>query len=77
MFAVIVGGGWSISMTDSCPYDKLPCERFSDDLGCGVCEIGRISRKGVVSSDICSRFSVKLVGANVVQVFAVGGCRPG
>lgn len=58
-----------------CPYDNLPCERFSDDLGCGVCEVNHRSRDGSVSSDVCRRFCLKRTGC-VVEVFA-GGAHSG
>jgi len=38
-----------------CPYDGLPCTRFDDDLGCGVCEI----KRNRLSADVCSRFVLK------------------
>jgi hypothetical protein len=51
-----------------CPYDDLPCERYSDDLGCGVCEHDYLDVKGVRRFDVCSRFVLNDKG-KVVEVY--------
>src|SRR3989304_2810442 len=42
-----------------CIFDKLPCDRFVDDLGCGLCYVKELN--GALKS-ICPRF-VGLKGA--------------
>jgi hypothetical protein len=47
-----------------CSHDGLPCSRFDDDIGAGVCELEFIDKLGVSHVDSCSRF--------VLEVFVSG-----
>jgi hypothetical protein len=57
------------SASGRCPYDGLPCSRFDDDLGCGVCEIRRVG----LPADVCSRFVLK----SDVPYYQVSSCKEG
>lgn len=47
-------------MVESCGYDGLPCERFVNELGFGVCYVKRLDGK---LRFVCNRFKADNSGS--------------
>lgn len=53
-------GSKACCLVSCCPYDGLPCGRFSDDLGVGICEIEFVDDLGFRRFASCIRLKVEV-----------------